>query len=62
MTRVARLWLLVALSYLAARYGVHVIAAGIWTIDQELLAHIAIVPLSQVVVLELIRVMKLRLP
>jgi hypothetical protein len=42
---------------------VRVVAAGIWTLDRETLAHVAIVPLGQLVVLELLRrTLKLRLP
>ena len=63
MKKAASLWLLVAVSYLTARYAVRVLTGGIWTIDRELLAHIAIVPASQVAVLELLRrTIKLRLP
>ena len=60
MKRIARLLLLVALSYLTARYAVHVLAAGIWRVDQELLAHMLIVPVSQVAILELLRLLRLR--
>jgi hypothetical protein len=63
MRNAVRLWLLLALSYVAARYAVRVVAAGIWTLDRETLAHVAIVPLGQLVVLELLRrTLTLRLP
>lgn len=61
MKRIGRLWLIVALSYLATRYAVHVLAAGIWRVDLELFGHIVIVPLSQVAVLEALRLLRLRL-
>jgi hypothetical protein len=55
MRALLRLWLVVALSYVAARYAVRVFAAGMWRVDEELLTHMLIVPPAQVAVLEVLR-------
>ena len=61
MRTFVRLWLVTAVSYVVARYGVQVLAAGIWRIEPELLSHIVLVPLFQVAVLMLLRLLRLRL-
>jgi hypothetical protein len=57
----ARVWLLVISTYGLARLAVHVLVGGSWTINLELRTHMLVVPIAQLLVLEVLgRVLRKR--
>jgi hypothetical protein len=55
MSNRLHLWLLLTVTYAAARLTVRLSAIGAFALTPELLLHIALVPLAQLVVVEAVR-------
>jgi hypothetical protein len=55
-----RLWLLLTLAYAAARLAVRLVVIGAFAVTPELVLHLAIVPLAQLVAIEAVRAVRRR--